>query len=341
MNAHLTPRTRKAYASAVDKFWDYSEQIGTMGRDGAPQFTAVNLLGYAAYLAHPEGENLVTGTVYSRLSALKNFCEDEGRAWPLGDPRAARRLAQITKGALALKPVEVKVGRGKKLPIYPALLFELLSEHSDCIPDGESLVLPAVAMTAITTLARVGNLLPPSRSALAVPHVKTDKVVYERNSHFNLGLERTKTLPQGHILTAVKTDCPMGAYQTLLTYHRWRNQSGVSSQSYFVKMNGQAYTTAEMRKTLQRLLSAAGETAACYGVHGLRHGGAQGYISAGVSEADVVQLGTWKGRGAHILYLGQPSLAHLREMQSALYGTQGARGAGARGAGARQTAPRR
>jgi hypothetical protein len=267
--------------------------------------------------------NWAEGTLRIALTAIVAHCERTQYFNPTADQLVHRRIEHVIKGAARLEHQVDKQrrARAQRLPLMPAHIDQLLSEHEDVIPADESLVFSAAIRTASVTLVRMGNLLATKQlvdpsSDLTMRHVT---FMPAQREMFMFALPKTKTSVAGAevYVTNSKKDNGRSAFKALQAYHTWRIRANPSGpdDAYFITSQGLAYTKKMALTTLRLLLTENGDDAMSYGLHSTRQGGATALTEAGIAEASILAAGGWKSSKMLQIYAKRPSREKIADMQ--------------------------
>ena len=288
----LAPSTRKAYNSAMKRFWGFCGQYSVTD----PFPVTEHLL--CAFAAHSADSGLA-GQTY--LAAVRNTQLSLG----LPDRREQSSLPILKRVQAGI--ARVRLGRGQpsriRLPITAQILHQIKQELSRTAHP-ERLVLWAVCCTAFFGFCRLGELLLSSQSAftprrhlawgdMAVDNQQTASMV-----RYHLKQSKTDQAGQGVDIILGRTGLDLCPVTAVLSYVAARGRAG----PFFLTTAGVSLTKQAFISELRKLLRTIGLPDESYAGHSFRIGAA---TSAGIKDSTIQLLGRSQS-SAFLRYIRTP-----------------------------------
>jgi hypothetical protein len=278
----------------------------------------------ALFVAHatapiPEGLNWGGGSVQTALTALRKHCSANNIVNNFDNAAAKTHVATALRGALRVRPQGANVKRTRH-PVTSAHLAELLAHGARMLAPLTFLCWRAVALTALVTAARLGELTARTQSANAGGHApaSSDMMRHEargtRGASYTIRLATCKTDQVGNGTTLVVTtaggpDADNNAFMALDLYTEALRAAGVTTFRHPFVMDDKCtpLTQSLFTKILRKLLEANGDEPKNYGSHSFRRAAASSLAQANVSASDISSLGRWRSAASRDRYIQAPT----------------------------------
>ena len=304
----LATSTRKSYASAQRKFYEFCVQAGKLQANGSPcPADEWTLCLFATFLAY----SLRAASIKVYLSAVRSLHIEHGFPEPLLN---CPRLQRVVRGIKRLQGS----ASSAQLPVTDSIMLVIFNSLDLTLPD--HCMFWAACTLAYFGFLRASEFTVSSNNSFSPPYHLTlqdlalDSLSSPETLHLHIKASKTDPFRKGSFIHIGRGKYPLCAIQAVVSYLTVR---GAGPGHLFRLQSGQPLSRQHLTSWLRQIVASAG-LPGNFSSHSFRIGAATVAARQGIPDHLIQALGRWTSN-AYQLYIRTPSAA-LAGLSSQLSG---------------------